>query len=206
MVDVARIIFREAGYNVDLKIRPWTRVINEVRSGKINGIVACFKSHAPDFIFPTVNLGISQAKFYVRKDNPWRYNGTESLKKMKLGTVQDYDYQELNDYIRKNPDKVEVVVGQDPVAQNIERIMLGRIGVMNDNENVVKYTLLKLKLNDKIVQAGYYGEPNIYYIAFSPKNPQSKIYAKILSDGIVRLRQKGQLKEILGRYGLNDWE
>lgn len=44
------------------------------------------------------------------------------------------------------------------------------------------------------------------YIAFSPAISQSKEYARILSEGVDTLRKSGELKTILKKYGLDDWE
>ena len=206
MVDVARAVFEESGYSVELYIRPWSRGILDVRYGKYDGLVGCWKNHAPDFIFPENEIGKSSAKFYVRKGNPWRFNGIKSLKKVKFGIVQDYDYSDEKDYIRDNPDKVDAVAGEDALERNIKKIMLGRIDVIEDNETVVQYTLKKLGLRDQIIEAGTDKKPDYYFIAFSPKNPKSKKYAKILSDGIMKLRQTGKLGEILDKYGIKDWK
>ncbi|MEK2644629.1 transporter substrate-binding domain-containing protein [Bdellovibrio sp. BCCA] len=44
------------------------------------------------------------------------------------------------------------------------------------------------------------------YVGFSPNNPKSKIYAKILNQGIDDLRRSGELRRILEKYNLEDWE
>jgi len=41
------------------------------------------------------------------------------------------------------------------------------------------------------------------YIAFSPKLQTSKKYAKILSKGMVEIKESGQLDEIIKKYKLN---
>jgi len=43
------------------------------------------------------------------------------------------------------------------------------------------------------------------YIAFSPKNPKSKEYAKLITDGIEQMRLSGELSQILAKYKLTDW-
>ena len=43
------------------------------------------------------------------------------------------------------------------------------------------------------------------YIAFSPQKPESHKLAKILSEGMLKLRESGKLEEILNKYGLSDW-
>jgi len=40
------------------------------------------------------------------------------------------------------------------------------------------------------------------YIAFSPKNPNSKKYAKILSDGMLEIKRSGELQKILDKYSI----
>jgi polar amino acid transport system substrate-binding protein len=37
-------------------------------------------------------------------------------------------------------------------------------------------------------------------------NPRAQAYADMLSDGVETLRRSGQLKRIMDRYGLPDWE
>jgi polar amino acid transport system substrate-binding protein len=44
------------------------------------------------------------------------------------------------------------------------------------------------------------------YVAFSPHNPNSKVYAEILSKKMIDLRKSGKLAKILAPYGLKDWK
>jgi len=48
-------------------------------------------------------------------------------------------------------------------------------------------------------------KPSKLFIAFSPKNPKSQEYAKLLSEGTAALRASGELRKILAKYGLSDW-
>ncbi|QTA83556.1 Uncharacterized protein dnl_59690 [Desulfonema limicola] len=63
-----------------------------------------------------------------------------------------------------------------------------------------------MEILDKIECAGYGSEVSFIYIAFSPVNPESSKYARILSQGIIELREKGRLQQILGKYHLKDWK
>jgi len=66
-----------------------------------------------------------------------------------------------------------------------------------------------LKKNDLFDDAGddlTSVEASYVYIAFSPFFKQSKTYAKILSDGIIKYRKNGKLQKILNKYGLKDWK
>ena len=44
------------------------------------------------------------------------------------------------------------------------------------------------------------------YLAFSPKNPKSKSYARLISKGIIEMRASGDLQKILDKYGMRDWK
>ncbi|MNT92496.1 hypothetical protein D3C72_2337940 [compost metagenome] len=44
------------------------------------------------------------------------------------------------------------------------------------------------------------------YVSFSPANPKSPQYAALITKGISELRQSGELKKILDKYGVLDWE
>ena len=59
---------------------------------------------------------------------------------------------------------------------------------------------------EDITHAGSASESIPLYVAFSPSNPKSETYAKIVSDGVEKLRKSGALKSIMNRYGLEDWK
>lgn len=62
-------------------------------------------------------------------------------------------------------------------------------------------------LTAQYIQAkGVAVKPEKACIAFSPALPQSEKYAEILSAGIAELRKSGELKQILSKYGLEDWK
>ncbi len=43
------------------------------------------------------------------------------------------------------------------------------------------------------------------YIGFSPKHPNAKTLINMYDQGIKKLRESGQLNQILSRYGVEDW-
>ena len=85
-------------------------------------------------------------------------------------------------------------------------MMTGRIGAVVDNEAVIKYVADRMGITDEIECAGHGRETSYIYIAFSPANPNAERYSDILSKGIVRLRENGELLKILSKYGLSDWK
>ncbi|MBF0450381.1 MAG: transporter substrate-binding domain-containing protein [Candidatus Magnetomorum sp.] len=212
MIDLAKAIFAEAGHTVQYKAINWSRSIVKSREGKYHGIIGAVKAEAPDFIFPEEPLGLAKNRFWVKKGDPWRYKGIDSLKDRWLGIIQDYDYgKKLSPYIdeKKGSLAVQVRAGDDALDILINKLEHGRINVLNEDKNVFMYKVKEMgksKLFDDAGDDMTSIESSYVNIAFSPFFAASKSYAKILSDGVIRYRKNGKLNEILLRYGLTDWD
>lgn len=205
MIEIAQKVFTEAGHTVDFQEMPWNRAIGAAKAGQINAIVGAFKSDAPDFIFPDNELGISKTAFFVLNDGNWKYDGVSSLKDVKLGIISGYSYgDEVDAYIKKG-ENVDVSFGDNALDVGIKKLIGKRIDTFAEDESVMLAYLKKTGQSDKLKSVGYLPSENVY-IAFSPVNPKSKEYAKILSDGIAKLRASGELAKIMAKYGLKDWK
>jgi polar amino acid transport system substrate-binding protein len=210
MLDIAKSIFEPKGYKIEFAMTPWDKSIAEVRNGKGNAIVAASQSDAPDFVYPAEEEGTSVQLFCVKNGSPWRYSGIASLKTIKLGVIKDYAYfQELDDYIKTSPAGLVFGTGDTPLQSNLTKLVQGEIGAVVDDKSVLKYTISKMNLQGKVAITAASGDavkPAKLFIAFSPKNPKSQEYAKILSDGVIAMRKSGELQKILAKYGLTDWK
>ena len=206
LVEIARYSFEKAGHTVVFKVMPWSRAIQESREGRLDGIVGAFSADVPDFVFPSVPQLTAENRFFVSPKNSWRFTGLESLSSIALGVVQDYHYEpKLDEYIVKfsrDPSRVQVAKGDDPIATNIEKLLAGRIGTFLDDDKVVKYILTQRGTPDALIEAGSLESANVF-IAFSPKIKVSATCAKILSDGTREMRENGELAKLERRYGIN---
>ena len=186
---------------------PWSRAIRHCRNGKIHGIIAPYKSDVPDFIFPNNPVGKYGFKFYTLKDYDWTYNGLASLKEVILAITANYSYgQKIDNYIKQNPKKVDVVRGRNPLHRNIQKLLLGRCDVLISTDQVFEYVAQKMDIKDQIKEAGTALDSKFCYIAFSPSLQISKELADQYEKGIKKMRKNGKLKEILSKYGLSDWK
>ncbi|MCP4722513.1 MAG: amino acid ABC transporter substrate-binding protein, partial [Desulfobacteraceae bacterium] len=102
--------------------------------------------------------------------------------------------------------KIDILGGDDPLKKNILKLKAKRIDVLIEAKAVFDHTVKAMGMADLFRPAGSDGEADPVYIAFSPKHPKSKEYAKMLSDGIEELRQSGELAKILAKYGQADWK
>ena len=205
LVEVAKIIFERKGHNIDYQVDTWTNSIDSVRSGSATAIVATTKPDAPDFIYPTKSMGSNKECFYVKRLDPWEFVKMEHLKNRKIGIVESYAYSaELMSYLLDHPEQTVKSNGDMPLMMNLKNMTENKIDTIIENPFVFNYATTGKKIRDNYEEAGCTeGDP--LYIGFSPKNPRSKEFAKILSEGIEDLRKDGTLDKIITKYSLKDW-
>jgi len=214
-IEVAKRIFEKAGHELRYEIAPWSRSIKLAKEGDITAIVGVTRNEAPELIFPEQEFGISLLHFYKRKGFPWNFSGVKSLDTVRVGIMGDYEYgAEFDEYFEKNKEtrKVQIIRAKEPLVLNIRKLLRRRIDVIPEDKSVFFNTANSMGVWDKIEVAGsdpIGSKENLdeskLYIAFSPKNPKSKEYAKLISDGIEQMRLSGELREILAKYKLTDW-
>ncbi len=205
VVEVAKIVFERKGHNIDYQVDTWTNSIKSVRSGKATGIVSTTIPDAPDFIYPEKSMGSNKECFYVKAKDPWEYLGLANLKGRTLGIVESYAYSaELMSYLLEHPAQTLKARGSTPLLNHIENMKEKKIDTIIENPFVFNYFTESKKIRNDYEEAGCTeGDP--LYIGFSPKNPRSKEFAKILTDGIEDLRKDGTLGKIITKYSLKDW-
>lgn len=207
IVEIAREVFARHDIHVKYEIMPWSRAIDMAKQGVVDGIIGATKDEVPDFIFPQFSQGASGTAFFVNPGETWRYDGMPSLQKIWLGVIQDYDYGEvMNRYIKaRQGNGVDFVTGDNATQINIKKLYNKRLTAILEDPVVLSYQASVLNLKREFINAGNINTLEVY-IAFAPKKQKaSKRYAEILTDGMVWLRQTGQLQVILARYGLQDW-
>lgn len=205
MVDVAKIIFERKGHNIDYQVNSWVKSIENVRGGKATALVATTKFDAPDFIYPSKSMGSNKDCFYVRSKDKWSFSDVDDLKNRKLGIALGYAYSsKLTSFINLNPKLTVASHGSEPLSMNLKNLDAGVVDTIVENPFVFNYMVQEEKNREKYEEAGC-TEDNDLFIAFSPKNPRSKEFAKILTDGIEELRKDGTLDKIISKYSLKDW-
>ncbi len=211
MIEIAKEVFGKAGHTVDFQLLPWKRTLQQVAEGTYSAAVGASPDDSKEkgLILPAVEQGMSGNVYITLKDNAWKFEGASSLEKIKLGVIAGYSYSdEIDKYIATSKDKpqqVQAVSGDDALTINLKKLDAGKIDVVIEDKAVVLLKAKEMGLSDKIKIAGEDKQGPVY-IAFGAKNPKSKEYADMLSSGTEELRKSGKLKEILAKYGLEDWK
>ncbi len=207
IVEIATIVFKEAGYRVIYRTTLWESAVKAARIGRYNGIIAATKVEGKGFVFPEEEVGISSNDFFVAAGDSWRYKSVSSLETKRLGVIKGYDYGEtINGYIAGAMEgRIQMVSWDNAVELNLKKLVNGRIDVLLDDRNVISYIAGEMGVGSKITYAGSNGKQQKLYVAFSPAVEKSKTYARIMDEGVLNLRKTGVLSNILSKYGLTDW-
>jgi polar amino acid transport system substrate-binding protein len=127
-----------------------------------------------------------------------------------LGIIQDYSYgEDLDVYIeenKRNSSLISIATGDNALETLIKQLNGGRIDVMIEDKLVAQFNIASLGYADNLKTIAVVSDPEQLWIGFSPANPKSGEYARILSEGMIKFRNDGRLKTILDKYGLSDWK
>lgn len=208
-VEIAAQVFAAAGHQIQYELAPWSRSLEDCLRGEIEAVIGAAPVDSPDLVFGAEPIGQWDSTFVVRQGHTWRYQGIESLERIKLAAIIGYIYMEpVGGYIerhKKDRGRIDPIGGTQPLDQSLKMVAAGRVDATLESRAVLDYKLREMGLADQLAYAGG-TESGPIYIAFSPKNPKARDYADLLDAGIRAMRADGRLKQILERYGVRDWK
>lgn len=221
--DIIGAIFDKNGCKANFEILPWLRILNNFNQEKseVDGMIG-MKVHPIKkeiAIYPEEEVARYTHRFYALKKSPlvrtWKYQGTESLKNLKVGSVKGWNYcdKDITKYLAGGSEPyVQALYGEAPEKRNFKKLLSGRIELWIANINNTEY-LLANELRDGNKEAeritGFLDLPvttevNVYPVFY--KNEKGDRYAEIFTKGIRELRKTGELIRIMRKYGLTDWK
>jgi polar amino acid transport system substrate-binding protein len=207
LIEIARNIFEKQNISVEYRLMPWSDALEALENGEIHAIAGASKTDDRDFIYPENYQALEVVNCYIRKDMDWYYAGINSISGKILGLTLNYKYPyEVSLYIDEtfpiHPENFLFSTGENAVAANINNLKNGKAEIYLENANVMD-AYLSHNPDVEIKEAGSVNSvPTEIYIAFSPKIKKSHIYAKILSDGMMELRNSGHLSGLYKKYGV----
>ena len=211
VTDIALKAFKDAGYDAEYINVPYKRALAGLDEAIYDGLLAVSPGRK-NYIYPEASLGNVQTIFFVRKESTWEYKGMDSLRSISLGVVGGYEYgasqvggNKIDPYIEANKtnDKfIQPTHGDDALVKNIKKLSGGRIGATMEDESVFWYTAKQAGLAGEFKAAGDLTPQQKLSVGFNLNNPRAKELAKVLSDGVQKLKANGEYAKILESYGL----
>jgi polar amino acid transport system substrate-binding protein len=160
VIDMLELIYTSKGYQLEYYEVPLARGLDMVAEGICDMLPEyLFSSNSEnDFVYAREATFAYPSAFVIRRDDPWRYNGMQSLKGKRIATGPGWDYSSMSldyqNYIDapKNLKFIEVIAGYDDVVDRIFRMIAEkRVDLYADNELVLQHVLNRLNLNDVLM-------------------------------------------------------
>ncbi len=209
VIDMVDKIYTSAGYEPEYYEVPLARGLDMVADGLCDMLPEYLfsKSSEKYFEYAAEETFSYTTAFVVRQNDPWRYEGIESIKGKRIATGPGWDYSSMSvdyqEYINdpKNSSFVEVIAGYDDVVDRIFHMINDkRVDLYADNELVLQHVLNRLNLNGdlKIVRPGL-EKKLVERPIFSKKIAEEKRQELIRIWDEGRLLMKGKDEEMLLR-------
>ncbi|MFC4161399.1 substrate-binding periplasmic protein [Chitinimonas lacunae] len=206
LIETITAAFATKGLQVRYIDVPWTRQIAMVRKGEVDAMSGVGKADVPDLVFPARSTGRYQPCFYTLANSTWQYEGIPSLKNIRLSVLKDTTFsKEVDEYINgegKRSGKVDFLHDEDYLTQHFRKLEAKRVDVVLDDATVVNHFLNEKRLA-KPRQAGCL-KASALWLGFSPVGKNTKTYLAAYEQGLETIRKSGQLKAILGKYGIDE--
>lgn len=181
-----------------------------VQNGKADGILGVLKGSAPSLIYPKTEIAKYEVSVFTLKSNQWKYNGIDSLKKMRLGLLQGYYYEDLGpefEKFLKDPVNKPNIFWTTSLARSLIMVERNRLDAVLEVKDVVQNVINNEKLSDKIKYSGTItSRDSLGFVGFTRENSKSQQYADIFDEGMIKLRKSHQFKRILDQYNVKDWK
>ncbi|MBI5593830.1 MAG: hypothetical protein HY881_25530 [Deltaproteobacteria bacterium] len=122
VAEILKAVYDPAGYRLKFHRVSYVRGIRDTEQGTYDGMPTLNPRSSEKMVLSEEPCGILIQNFYVRKGNPWKYDGLKSLENITVGSVSGYNYSALDPdyeaYLRKNsntrPKKVFYAATRNP--------------------------------------------------------------------------------------------
>ena len=203
MVEVAREALAPFGHDVEYVSVSWARGLRQTELGQINGVIGAVPEEAPNLIFgPPIGTSIDTVVF--RRGEAMDLDQINEQYNLRIGAVNGYEYDgHIEAYITANEDDrniVQYASGDDALAQNLRKLVAGRLDMVAEVRAVLDYNVLNLGLEGELDIVDAVVADDIF-IAFSPALETSALYIEQLRQGIEILRENGRYAAIFEKYG-----
>lgn len=207
MIELAQMIFEPFGFEVDYQILNWQRSVSNAQMGTTDCVIGVSKEEAPQLVFAELPWGVAQSQVYVKQTDPWQYAGLASFEGRRTGLILGYHYTEPFDgYFKTYQGQLfEYISGDNPLQQNIRKLLADRIQGMIETTTVMDAMLKKMGLSQQIRKAGVIGEAEDVYIACNGYQQHSQKIMSIINQQMPILLESGQVSDVLNKYGVTQW-
>jgi polar amino acid transport system substrate-binding protein len=195
--DIITAAYAAVGYQVKYISVPFARAEYLTLKGKkTDGFFTTIKNSVYEnkTVFPKTPIAMNEDSFYTLKERDIPYSNIQSLKGLKIGTVNEYPYSD--EFEKANFFKKDIAPSS---KSNIRKLIGKRIDVLIEDKLVMSQLLKEMKLQDKIKCIGVQAV-NPLYISFAINRPIIKTYVEKFDEGMGIIKSNGTYQKIMERY------
>ncbi|MBF0230560.1 MAG: transporter substrate-binding domain-containing protein [Desulfamplus sp.] len=199
---VVRAAYKTQGYTVKMEHVPWARAKTYVIKGDgkydILPDVWVSEEGKKDMLYSDP-YAVNVVKFIKRADDPFEYNGLESLKGKKIGTVRGYTY---SDEFRSSKDFI--LEDAVDILTNVKKLIGKRFDLTIEDEIVARVVVAKddpAQLDKIAFTKNAFSSANLC-ISAGLANPRCKEIIEAFNKGLAEIKANGEFKKIFESYGV----
>ncbi len=194
--NIVKAAFAKVGLDIHVVVRPYARVLQDVKAGAIDGgyNVSRQQNTEREFIFGKEPILQARAYWYFRPNRVLLINTPKKLPDgFRVGAIIGYEYGDIYEIERRRFKEVRV----PRQVQLIKMLHQGRIDAALMFEEEANYTLKEMGLNETAIHKGMFNHTSDIYLAFSRKKPHSQELAQKFDQGIEKLKETGEYERLL---------
>jgi len=206
-IEIVDAVFEKMGHQITYRTAPFLRQIAETSRGKYLALVGVYKEEAPRLLFPQEPIGMTQNCFYTNIESNWKYTSPKQLSNINIAVIDGYTYGDIDTYIESNNEKIIALTGNEAEMMNrlVKLVEIGRVHTFVQDVAVAEHYFKQADIQDQIKSAGCLTSiPSM--IGFAPEDPRSKDLVREFDIQLSKLRDTGELEQILNKYGFSDWK
>lgn len=205
VVEILEAALNEVKASYTIEWVPWSRGLDMVRRGKIDGLLGPTVEGFPEFHYGKESIGHQEYCFYTNQDSNWTYQKPEDLFGQKIAYLKESGLGSLEDFFSKNKTKIEThefVLGNDVIKTEFQFLAKKRCDAIIITSDVVKYEIGRKFIPDQFRAAGCLGKETLA-VGFSKVNlARSQRISKILDKGLRKIKSNGEYDKIFKKYNM----
>lgn len=210
VVEIVEQALKEEGVPFEISYQPWIRALRDVEKGRKDGVLTPTVPGFPQFIYPEEAVGFQEYCFYAPRSSPWTFRTNSDLLGQRVAFLDESGLGVIEQYMAENASRIGVTRFASGDGNYVERIfqflMTSRTDLVIITSDVYDFSVKNKVIPNEFRKAGCLGKEKMAVGLSKADEKRALLIGKALDRGIRKLRQKGQLKEILKKYGLTDWQ
>ncbi|NQD35875.1 transporter substrate-binding domain-containing protein [Permianibacter sp. IMCC34836] len=200
LVDMLAAILAKRGIALDYRVLPWTRALQEVSEGRIDGIIGAGESDAKFALLTRKPWLHAELAALTHRDTDFRWQGLTSLTGKSVVVIANYEYAApLPAWLAAHPDTVHQLSGDNAFRQAVLLIQHKRQQVFFSSYPALRRHLQANQLNDTLV-IHKTGLKTPIYMGVAKTKSYSETLLALLNQGFDELNASGKTNAIIASY------